>query len=85
VIELAPAGKAKRMAVVNAPSDPALARLWSAALSKFEARTGRAATLREDVREVVRDYQRMLAKPRGSVNEIVAYLQERCAPQTPGG
>lgn len=74
-----------RPVTVNAPSDPALARLWSAALSKFEARTGRAATLREDLRDVIRDYQRMAAKPRGSVNEIAAHLREQCAPQLPGG
>ena len=54
-----------REVTVNAPSDPAMARLWSAALAKFATRTGRDASTREDLREVTTDYQRMAAKPRG--------------------
>lgn len=46
---------------INAPDDPALARLWQAAMAKF----GREPATREEARIVIQHYQRMLDKPRG--------------------
>lgn len=78
--------KRQRPVTVNEPSDPALATLWRAAMSKFAARTGREAANRDDLREVIADYQHMVAKPRGSIEAVAQLLREHCAQtKTPGG
>jgi hypothetical protein len=71
---------------VNSPTDPALARLWRAALAKFAARAGHEAATPAEYREVVNDYAAMMQKQHGSLGAVVTRLiQERCAEtKTPG-
>ncbi len=66
---------------INPPEDPALLMLWNLALSKFAARTGTPPSTREDANEIIEDYHALMAKPRGSVADII---RERC-PTAPGG
>ena len=76
----------KRTAVIRGPADPALARLWSAALAKYRQRHDAEPADREAMREVVAEYQQMLGKARGSLGDVVGQLlQARCTEtKTPG-
>jgi hypothetical protein len=69
----------KRGAVIHGPDDPALARVWASALTKYEQQHGAAPADREAMRWVIDAYQRMLGKARGSLGEVVGQLmQQRC-------
>lgn len=71
----------KPTVMVNPPEDPALATLWGLALAKTEAATGRSPAVRADMKAVVDEYQRLMAKARGSIADII---RERCE-KAPGG
>ena len=70
-----------RPATINGPDDPALAKLWTLALMKFEAAVGHAPATRADWRAVTAAYARLARKPHGTLRQIIA---ERCA-EAPGG
>ena len=71
----------RRPIIVNTPRDPEHARLWSLALSKFQARTGGAPTTKADADAVAQDYHALLGKQRGAVSQVIREICEKA----PGG
>jgi hypothetical protein len=66
--------------VINAPEDPELASVWALAVGKFTTQMGREPETREDARHVIAEYERLLAKPHGSLGRVVERLiEERCS------
>jgi len=66
--------------IINGPEDPELLKLWDLAIAKFTTREGRAPATRVDMRRIVQDYHALLAKPHGSVAQIIAQVMtEKCS------
>ena len=66
--------------VINAPTDPALKRLWDLAESKVGAR-GKSPETKADWHAVQDEYHAMLGKQRGSIGQVIREICEKA----PGG
>ncbi len=72
---------AARPALIEGPTDPILAKLWTLAVSKFEVQQGHGPESRADWRVITKDYRHLMGKAEGSIAHVIA---RRCA-EVPGG